>query len=391
MPTSQNGWPVVTDPNTLTPLSWVTGRVRSGAVHAVFNELCRRFNAEVENITKAHSWGWAYRPVRGASGGYSNHASGTAIDLNAPRHPLGAGGTFTPHQANVIRGILKDLGGVIRWGGDYQNRADAMHFEVNATAAAVAKVAARITGKTQPKPIQVRLRHCSMQFSDPRRQKAADARAAFVGLPHVVTFTEVGKGQNNEGQALLRAEATRRGYSIYFDGYEGGIAVRFTAGHVIAHGYEGPIVKGKAGDHPHLGLAWVTVTHRALGTMTFGVTHWLNRDSERARAKVNNALTKTAGDFLARKATGDALAFLAGDTNRDDRRRDVLVGIPYKTCWDELGIWPATLGTRTVDMIASHDKDLRVRCIGARTLPRAHSDHRQIEAVYAITPIGVAK
>lgn len=141
MPTSQNGWPVVTDSGALTPLKWVTGRVLPGDVHAVFSELCRRFNAEVEPITQAHSWGWAYRPIRGASGGYSNHASGTAIDLNAPRHPLGATGTFTAKQVTRIRAILADLDGVIRWGGDYSGRKDAMHFEVVGTRAQVHRIA----------------------------------------------------------------------------------------------------------------------------------------------------------------------------------------------------------------------------------------------------------
>lgn len=145
MTTSQNGWTVFTSSAELAPLPWITGRVRPGDVWTVFDELCRRFDAEVERIDKASSWGYAYRAVRGQSSGYSNHASATALDLNAPRHPLGPRGTFSRAQVAAIRRILADLDGVIRWGGDYRNRADEMHFEINADAAAVRRVAQKVS------------------------------------------------------------------------------------------------------------------------------------------------------------------------------------------------------------------------------------------------------
>jgi len=144
MATSQNGWTVHTSSARLVPLRWATGRVVAGDVHDIFDYLCERFDAEVEPIIRAHSWGWAYRAIRGQTSGYSNHASGTAIDLNAPAHPLGRRGTFTAAQVAAIRRILADLGGVVRWGGDYVNRADEMHFEINASAAQVAAVARRL-------------------------------------------------------------------------------------------------------------------------------------------------------------------------------------------------------------------------------------------------------
>ena len=39
-------------------------------------------------------WGYCFRMVRGSTDNLSNHASGTAIDLNATRHILGKAGTF---------------------------------------------------------------------------------------------------------------------------------------------------------------------------------------------------------------------------------------------------------------------------------------------------------
>lgn len=145
--TSQNGWPVHVDQSKLVPLSYVTGRVASGDVHTILAHFCAWFAANVEPITKGHSWGYAYRAIRGQSSGYSNHASGTAIDLNAPKHPLGKSGTFTAAQVAAIRGQLKRYDGALRWGGDYNGRKDEMHFEINCSSAKLAKVVKALTAK----------------------------------------------------------------------------------------------------------------------------------------------------------------------------------------------------------------------------------------------------
>src|SRR5690625_2337693 len=129
----------------LAPFPWITGRVRKGDAYTVLNELCRRFNNEVEKINPAHSWGWAYRPVRGATV-VSEHGAGTAIDLNAPKHPLGRQGTFTRSQVNKINQILRDLDGAVRWGGNYAGRKDEMHFELQGGVKKLAAVAKKIQG-----------------------------------------------------------------------------------------------------------------------------------------------------------------------------------------------------------------------------------------------------
>lgn len=141
---SQNGWSaILTSGVGLVNDRWITGKVRSGDVATIFDYLGQRFNAEVEAITKAHSWGWNYRDIRGATS-LSNHASGTAVDYNAPAHPLGKSGTFNAAQQAAIRRILADLGGVVRWGGNYAGRKDEMHFEIVGGASAVAALASRI-------------------------------------------------------------------------------------------------------------------------------------------------------------------------------------------------------------------------------------------------------
>lgn len=147
MAVSQNGW--AAPPPELADLSWITGKVRAGDVHTVFDYLCERFNAEVEKINMGWSWGYDPRPIRGSTE-LSNHASGTAIDLNAPAHPLGASGTFSASQTAAIQEILRDLDGKIRWGGNFSGRKDEMHYGVFTDAAGLRSLAAKIRAGQMP-------------------------------------------------------------------------------------------------------------------------------------------------------------------------------------------------------------------------------------------------
>lgn len=145
---SQNCWPAITDNDDplLEPSPWITGRVLGGDVRTVLDHVAQRFDAEVEPVDVASSWGWAYRSVRGEDAALSNHASGTSIDLNATEHPLGSAGTFTDDQVAAIRSILDEVSPVVAWGGDFDGRLDEMHFEIVGDAEAVAEVAARLRG-----------------------------------------------------------------------------------------------------------------------------------------------------------------------------------------------------------------------------------------------------
>lgn len=156
MPTSQNKYPA-NDPS-LTKIWRIPGterdiRLNKGDAGFLLVDLAAWFDKHVETIDhdgQLDDWGYAERPIRGSSTELSNHASGTAIDLNATQHPLGKGGTFTPAQVNAIRDRLKVYGGCIRWGGDYQNRLDAMHFEINSSPAKVARVAKKLRAAKKP-------------------------------------------------------------------------------------------------------------------------------------------------------------------------------------------------------------------------------------------------
>lgn len=151
MATSQNGWSA-NDRSCIASYQLPGGRVaiRKGDVSVVLIWVAQRFHETVEPLIWPGNWGYAERPIRGSSTTLSNHASGTAIDLNAPQHPLGRRDTFTPAQVRSIREILGFCAGVVRWGGDYSGRPDEMHFEVNAGAADVRRIADKIRNQTAP-------------------------------------------------------------------------------------------------------------------------------------------------------------------------------------------------------------------------------------------------
>lgn len=137
--TSQNGYPVVDDRARLKAYD-VGGRVfwlHPGAPGWLLWHFLSWFDANIRDINPGvvDDWSWAVRPVRGSTDDdITNHASGTAADVDATRWPLGAEPTsyLTPAEIARVRAQLKTYGGAIRWGGDYTGgRKDPMHFEIN--------------------------------------------------------------------------------------------------------------------------------------------------------------------------------------------------------------------------------------------------------------------
>lgn len=149
MAVSQNGYKA-NDRSLIVSISVPGGKlaVRKGDVAVIMQYVAEQFHSTVEPLKWPGNWGYAERKIRGGSS-LSNHASGTAIDLNAPKHYLGAVGTFTSSQVRAIRKILSACEGTIRWGGDYRGRKDEMHFEINAGTAKVARVAKKLRPKLQ--------------------------------------------------------------------------------------------------------------------------------------------------------------------------------------------------------------------------------------------------
>jgi len=104
------------------------------------------FHALIEPIDEGSldDWGYCYREIRGSSTALSNHSSGTAVDLNSKRHPLGKAGTFPLPKVAMIQALAKKYS--LKWGGDFR-RPDEMHFEIaippSKVEAAIAKIGAK--------------------------------------------------------------------------------------------------------------------------------------------------------------------------------------------------------------------------------------------------------
>ena len=136
MEKSANGWPASADPEAIdivrkrVPETDLKLRVAKPVAPLLIG-FAAEFHKLVEPIDEGKTlddWGYCYRKVRGSNTVVSNHSSGTAIDLNATQHPLAAVGTFNDDQVRVINRLCRKYG--LRWGGNYRNRKDEMHFEI---------------------------------------------------------------------------------------------------------------------------------------------------------------------------------------------------------------------------------------------------------------------
>ncbi|MFI6623590.1 hypothetical protein [Streptomyces sp. NPDC050528] len=133
---SKNGWEmervadaggtVWTRPVVGTPLAGV--RVRLGDVETVLVHVVRRFHYEVDALRAGDVAGWS-APSKVRKGlAESNLASGTAVRIRPGSYPFGARGGFFPDQLLVIRDILAELAGVVRWGGDDRRPDEALFY-----------------------------------------------------------------------------------------------------------------------------------------------------------------------------------------------------------------------------------------------------------------------
>jgi hypothetical protein len=133
--TSPNGWPASEDRKALGIESFTVPGTKikfacAKAVAPLLVNFAKEFNESVEpiDVGQLDDWGFAFRMTRGSEKVLSNHSSGTAIDLNAIKHPLGKSNTFYREQRNMIILLITKYG--LAWGGNYKKRKDEMHFEI---------------------------------------------------------------------------------------------------------------------------------------------------------------------------------------------------------------------------------------------------------------------
>jgi len=132
---SSNGWPASKDQAEIGiksyPIPGTGIKIRCAEkVAPLLIGLAAEFHETIEPIDKGtlDDWGYCFRMIRGTTDSLSNHSSGTAIDLNATKHPLGKENTFSPENAAKCIALAKKWG--CKWGGTYRSRKDDMHFEI---------------------------------------------------------------------------------------------------------------------------------------------------------------------------------------------------------------------------------------------------------------------
>ncbi|MFF6874971.1 hypothetical protein ACFY9S_06495 [Streptomyces sp. NPDC012474] len=142
---SDDGGTVYTRPVPGTPLKGVA--VRMGDVETVLVHLVRRFHYEVDPLRRGDVIGWHEPSGLGKGRPESNLASGTAVRIRPGFYPRGARGGFFPQQEVVLRDILAELDGTVRWGGDDPKPDESLFsIDVRPGDQRLAQVAARIRG-----------------------------------------------------------------------------------------------------------------------------------------------------------------------------------------------------------------------------------------------------
>jgi hypothetical protein len=248
-----------------------------------------------------------------------------------------------------------------------------------------------------PKPVRVHLMHASMQYSDTKAQQAADADTVFTRAQARDVWWITGTEANApEDRANFQRGAVEHGYRFFHKGGDVWIAVdpaRIT----------GPVeadftlvVKGKAGSYPHRGVLRVSFGTE-LGRITVLAAHYNlsgPRHPHAPGAEQNPQLAAEIGKQAKKYGKGSALVFYGGDQNLHDERRgvDTFYGAPLTSVWDELGTYPPTHpGHETIDVIASYNKDGRVKAAYGRTRAddqvKLHTDHYLVEAGFDVLPL----
>lgn len=141
MTVSQNGWGVISSSTSNVLRPWRIGPVtftgRTGAAGFMLAHFTQWFHEEIEPLwpddmqDNDDHW-WGLRQISGTSV-WSNHASATAVDLNARRHPQGTEPeqTFTSTECVRIRKKMTEkYEGALKWGGDFRTTPDPMHIEL---------------------------------------------------------------------------------------------------------------------------------------------------------------------------------------------------------------------------------------------------------------------
>lgn len=151
-----NGWRRSPDPAAIgcywyqVPGTTIRLRVQEDAAPLLI-AAARKWDRHVEPLRDGWCWSFNYALIPGTSL-WSNHSSGTAIDLNAPLHPFGVptSRNLNWRQRRRVARIAQRFG--LKWGGNWSTTPDAMHLEMMITRAEAIALTKRLD---LPKPKRV--------------------------------------------------------------------------------------------------------------------------------------------------------------------------------------------------------------------------------------------
>lgn len=237
---------------------------------------------------------------------------------------------------------------------------------------------------------QIKIQHTSLQWSDTKAQMAEDVQEIFSRGADMLSGTEAGAG--NELGNLLKLAAVRHDYRLQLE-RSVWVAVKdelIVPGNRVRKGYV-PVLDSQdgSGRHTDRGVAWMQYKHVDFGTVTFGCAHYLTngRRPGTPNYELNRRMANAIGKWARENGKGRDIVFYAGDQNIVDRYEDTFFGNPLTSAWDELERYQNT-GHGNIDVVASYDRDARVRVRSCRALDDKklplHTDHFLVEAVYDV-------
>ena len=138
-------------------------RLLAGPAATVLVYVARRFHYEIDTL---------------GPGDLVGDPAGTAIDIRPGFYPAGVTGGFLPHQLIVIRDILAECDGIVRWGGDSTKVPTESRFAVavGATDPRLRALAQRLGGRAARPGAEM-----ARPFTTARMKKAETLRRRMKG------------------------------------------------------------------------------------------------------------------------------------------------------------------------------------------------------------------
>jgi len=252
------------------------------------------------------------------------------------------------------------------------------------------------------KTLPLTLQFSPMQFSAGPRRAHKGANLLFKRAKQQGAAV-VGGTESHSATRLFRAiprKAAKHGFDAKVHAHGLWLAVDKRFGRVVDRGFE-PVLAAKRvaprlGGHQPRGIYWVEIESPVFGRVFVGVGHWLTRRPDTAERRAQNrAYTEAFDRLLERGGKGHAIAFLMGDTNDEDDKREAegttqdRLDDDFATCWDDRKQWPSTNhGGTTIDVIARRLADRRVGlCAWAVSWGNPFKDHYDTIARYPVRPL----